>query len=171
MAHAGHRHMMLLHGLQQRRLGARAGAVDLVGHQQLAEDRTRHEAELAAALFGFVENFGTQNIGRHQVGRELDALFIEAQYAAELGGELGLGKTRRADEKGMAAGQNGGERQFDDFGLAEDHLADRVAHFFEAFAGGFEFLNDFLVRFVDACHGPHYSLLVPLIWQRTMNCR
>jgi hypothetical protein len=33
------RHAMLLHRLQQRRLRARAGAVDLVGHQQLAEHR------------------------------------------------------------------------------------------------------------------------------------
>ncbi|MEI9887364.1 MAG: hypothetical protein WDN08_12835 [Rhizomicrobium sp.] len=30
-----HRDVALLHRLQQRRLGARAGAVDLVGHQKL----------------------------------------------------------------------------------------------------------------------------------------
>ncbi len=33
------RDVVLLHRLQQRRLGARAGAVDLVGHQELGEDR------------------------------------------------------------------------------------------------------------------------------------
>ena len=39
-----------LHGLQQGGLGAWAGAVDLVGHQQLAEDRAGDEAEGAAAV-------------------------------------------------------------------------------------------------------------------------
>ena len=47
MALAGDRDVVLLHGLQQRRLGLRAGAVDLVGHQQLGEDRALDEAEVA----------------------------------------------------------------------------------------------------------------------------
>ena len=52
VAHAGDGDVMLLHRLQQRRLGARAGAVDLVGHQELGEDRAGHEAEGAAAVGG-----------------------------------------------------------------------------------------------------------------------
>ncbi len=39
MPRAGNGDVLLLHGLQQRRLGARAGAVDLVGHQELREHR------------------------------------------------------------------------------------------------------------------------------------
>ncbi len=113
------------------------------------------------ALFGFVENFGAQDIGGHQIGGELHALFIKAQNPAQVGGELGFGKAGSADQKGMAACQNGGQRQFDHFVLAEDHLADFGADFFKAFAGGFQFLKDFLVRFFDVCHGPYYSLLLP----------
>ena len=41
VARAGDGDVLLLHRLQQRRLGARAGAVDLVGHQQLGEHRAR----------------------------------------------------------------------------------------------------------------------------------
>ena len=50
MADAGHGDVMLLHGLQKRRLGARAGAVDLVGHQELGEYRPLHETEGARAV-------------------------------------------------------------------------------------------------------------------------
>ena len=48
VAGAGDGDVILLHRLQQRRLGARAGAVDLVGHQQLREDRAGNEAEASA---------------------------------------------------------------------------------------------------------------------------
>ncbi len=50
------------------RLRARAGAVDLVGHQQLREDRALHETERAAALGILVEDFGAEDVGRHQIG-------------------------------------------------------------------------------------------------------
>ena len=49
MADARHRYMMFLHGLKQRRLGAGAGAINFVGHEQLAENGTGHEAEMALA--------------------------------------------------------------------------------------------------------------------------
>ena len=79
MASAGHGNVLLLHRLQQGGLGARAGAVDLVGHQKLREHRTRDEAERAPAGTALVEHLGAQNIGGHQVGRELDALGIEPE--------------------------------------------------------------------------------------------
>ena len=47
VADAGDGDVVFLHRLQQRRLGARAGAVDLVGHQELGEDRAADEAEAA----------------------------------------------------------------------------------------------------------------------------
>ena len=67
VARAGDRDMMLLHRLQQRRLGARAGAVDLVGHQQLGEHRARDEAEIALAAGALLQHLGAENVGRHQV--------------------------------------------------------------------------------------------------------
>ena len=79
MARARDRDMLLLHGLQQRRLGARTGAVDLVGHQQLGENRTGNEAEAAPAALAFLQHLGAENVGRHQVGSELDPARVEAE--------------------------------------------------------------------------------------------
>ena len=44
------RDLALVHRLEQRGLGARARAVDLVGEQDVREDRALPEDELAAAL-------------------------------------------------------------------------------------------------------------------------
>jgi hypothetical protein len=82
MVIAADRHAPLLHRLQQRRLRARAGAVDFVGHQQLAEHRARHEAEAAPPLV-LVQHFAAENVGRHQIGRELHALFVQPQHATQ----------------------------------------------------------------------------------------
>jgi hypothetical protein len=54
--------VVFLHGLQQRGLRARAGAVDFIGHQQLSKNRSLDEAERAAAVFVLVHDFGTENI-------------------------------------------------------------------------------------------------------------
>src|SRR3546814_6113887 len=53
---ARHRDAALLHRLQQSRLGARAGAVDLVGHQELAEHRTGNAAKGAAAALALLQH-------------------------------------------------------------------------------------------------------------------
>ena len=70
--------LMLLHGLQQGGLGAWAGAVDFVGHEQLAEHRAGDEAEIAAAGGTLLEHFAAGDVGGHQVGGELHALAAEA---------------------------------------------------------------------------------------------
>jgi hypothetical protein len=63
------RHLALLHRLEQRGLRLRWGAVDLVG-EEIREDRARAELEVGGAL---VEDRRAGDVGRHQVGRELDA--------------------------------------------------------------------------------------------------
>ena len=103
MARARDRDVVLLHRLQQRRLGARAGAVDLVGHQQLREDRAGDEAEAALAARRFLQHLGAENVGGHQVGRELDAPRVEAERGAQGLDQLGLGEARHADQQRVAA--------------------------------------------------------------------
>ena len=124
VALAGDGDMVLLHRLQQRRLGARAGAVDLVRHQQLREDRALDEAEMALAVGALVENLGAEDVGRHQVRRELDAPRAEAEHRAHGLDQLGLGEAGHADEQAVAAGEQGDQREVDDLLLAEDDLAD-----------------------------------------------
>ena len=70
------------------------GAVDFVRHQELAEDRAFHETKSPAMVDALLQHFGAQDIGRHQVRRELNALGVEAEDDAEGLDELGLGEAR-----------------------------------------------------------------------------
>ena len=124
MAVAGHGDVLLLHALQQRRLGARAGAVDFVGHQQLGEHRALDEAEGAAAGVGLFQHFRAQDVGGHQVGRELDALGFHAQHDAQSLDQQGLGEARHADQQHVAARQECYKGLIDDVLLAINDLAD-----------------------------------------------
>ena len=73
-----------------------------------------------------VQHFGAENVGGHQVGRELDALGIEAERDAERFHQLGLGETGHADQQRMAAGEDGHQRVLDHLVLAEDDGRDRL---------------------------------------------
>ena len=64
---------------QQRGLGARTGAVDLVRHQQLAEHRAGDEGGIAGAAINFVQHLPADDVRRHQIGCELHALEIEPE--------------------------------------------------------------------------------------------
>ena len=115
----GDRNAMFLHRLQQRRLGARAGTVDFVGHQQLAEDRPFDEPEGAPPAIAFFEDFGAQYVGRHQVRRALDPFGVQAEHDRQRFDQLGLGQARHADQQHMAAGQQRDQGLLDHFALAE----------------------------------------------------
>ena len=107
---AERRHPMLLHRLEQRRLGLGRRAVDLVGQQQVGEDRAGVEHELLAAL-AFLEDVAAGDVGREQVGRELDAAEVERQQPRQRLDELGLAESRQAFEQHMASR----EQRRDDF--------------------------------------------------------
>ena len=74
------RDLTLLHRLEQRRLRLRRGAVDLVGEEEVGEDRPVPELEVGVPL---VPDRGARDVGGHQVGRELDALEAHAQHLRE----------------------------------------------------------------------------------------
>ena len=57
VAHASDCDVSFLHGLQQRRLGSGAGAVNFIGHEKLREYRSADEAESALATVVFFEDF------------------------------------------------------------------------------------------------------------------
>ena len=120
----GHGDLAFLHRLQQRRLRARARPVDLVGHEQLGEDRAGDEAEALPAGAGVVQHLGAQDVGRHQVGRELHPFLGEAQHHAQGLGEAGLGQSRHADQQRVATRQERDQRVLDHAFLAEDDPAD-----------------------------------------------
>ncbi len=61
--------LVLLHRLQQRGLDLGRGAVDLVGQDDLGEERPLLDVEVLGLL---VEDHGADQVGREQVGGELD---------------------------------------------------------------------------------------------------
>ena len=67
---AGDRDLALLHDLEQRALHLGRRAVDLVGEEQVAEDRAERGVELAGLL---VVDARADEVGGHEVRRELNA--------------------------------------------------------------------------------------------------
>jgi hypothetical protein len=70
------------------------------------------------------EHLRAENVGGHQVGRELDAAGRDAEHGAERFDQLRLGKARHADEQRVAARQHRKQGLLDHAFLAEDHLGD-----------------------------------------------
>ncbi len=163
---AGHRDVMLLHRLEQRRLGARARAVDLVGHQELGEHRALDEPEVPLAAGGLFKHLGAENVGGHQVGGELDAPRVEAEHGSHGVHELRLGEAGHADEQRMAAAQHGDQRLLDHLVLAVDDGADgilRGAHMDgRAFGRANNHVLEFFQVFPGHCGHQAYSSLIPV---------
>ena len=77
---AADRHLALLHDLEQRALDLGRRAVDLVGEQQVGEDRPERRPELARLL---VVDPRADQVGRDEVRRELDPLELAADRLGE----------------------------------------------------------------------------------------
>ena len=96
------RHLALGHGLEERRLGPRRGAVDLVRQQDVREDRALVEMEGVVAL---VEHRHAQDIRRQEIRRELDALEGGADRPRERLGERRLPDAREVLDDQVALGE------------------------------------------------------------------
>ncbi len=120
----GNRHRPFLHRLEQRGLGLRRGAVDLIGEHNIREHRTRLEGEDPPSVFGFVQDIGAGDVRRHQVRRELDAAERKVQRIPNGAHESGLAESRHAFEQDVAASEEGDQHLVDDFVLADDHALD-----------------------------------------------
>ncbi len=115
------RHLVLLHDLQQRRLDLRGRAVDLVREQEVAE----HRAELGveAARVGAVDARADE-IGRHEVRRELESLEGPAEHVGDGLDRERLGQAGDAFEQHVAAGEQRDEQPLEHPLLPHDHALD-----------------------------------------------
>ena len=114
---AADRHVALGHHLEQRRLHLRRRAVDLVGEHDVGEDRAELDVErfLRRAV-----DARADEVGGHEVGRELQAGERAAEDARDrLGGER-LGQAGRAFEQAVAAGEPADEEPLDHAVLADE---------------------------------------------------
>ncbi len=113
-----------LHRFEHGGLGLGRGAVDFVGENRVRENRAALELEFAPAGGGFHDDVGAEDVGGHQVGRELDAVEGKVQHFAQRAHQQRLAEAGHAFEQHVAAGEHGDERAFDDGVVADDDLAD-----------------------------------------------
>ncbi len=102
----------------------------------MGEDGSALELELAPALGHFHDDVGAEDVGGHQVGRELDAVEGELEHFAERADQERLAQTGHAFEQDVAAGQDRGQSPFDDGVVADHDLADFGAQRRVLFAKG-----------------------------------
>src|SRR5438094_2660324 len=117
------RDLLLLHRLEERGLRLRRCAVHLVGEDDVREDRTFLDAEVARR--DLVDG-GADDVARHQVGRELDPLERAADEPRDRAREEGLRGTGHALDEQMPAEKERDEREAGGLVLP-DHDAMHVA--------------------------------------------
>ncbi len=112
----------LLHRLEERRLRARRGSVDLVGEQDVREHGTGNEHRLAQ-----LHGVEAGDLLRRGVGSELDAPELCAEHVGHRAREKRLGAAGRPLDQDVALAEGGDEEQVDGVALADDDLADLLA--------------------------------------------
>ena len=127
---AADRDFVFLHRFQQGGLSFGWRAIDFVGQQHLCEDGTAIEDEIAVSgLAIFLDNIGAGDIGRHQVGRELDTVEGQCHGIGERADHEGFGESWDAFEEAVTAGEDGDEQLFDNVLLTDDDAGDFGANF------------------------------------------
>ena len=111
---------VLLHRLQQCRLGLRRGAVDLVGEQHLCEHRPTLEHQFASAGRIVLDDLGAGDVAGHQVGSELDTVEAEFHGVGQGANHRRLGQTGHPFEQAVAARQDGDDDLLDHLLLTDD---------------------------------------------------
>ncbi len=96
---------MLLHRLQQRGLRLGRRAVDLVGQDHVGEDRPLDELHPPVAVARVFQDLRAGDVGRHQVGRELDPLELQVEDLRDRADEQRLGQARGAGDQAVPAGE------------------------------------------------------------------
>ena len=121
-------HLPLLHGLQQGGLRLRRRPVDLVGQDQIGEQRPRDEPQLARAGGPvLVQDLGPGDVAGHQVGRELDPVEFQRERLRQRVDHQRLGQSGHPFEDAMAPGEDGDQELIDDLVLADDLPGDLLA--------------------------------------------
>jgi hypothetical protein len=118
-----HRHAVLLHRLEERRLRLRRGAVDFVGEHDVGEDRAGREHHLPRPV---AESSCTRSVpvmsDGHQVGRELDARELQVEHARHRVDEQRLRQPGRADDQAVAADEQRHQHLLMTSSLPDDDL-------------------------------------------------
>jgi len=109
----------LLHRLQQRRLDLGRRPVDLVGEEDVGEDRPLPDPERSRLQ---IIDRCADDIGGHQVRRELDTTVLHRHQAGHRLGEQSLADARHALQQHMAASHDGERAEAHGILLPDDRL-------------------------------------------------
>jgi hypothetical protein len=142
--------VVLLHGFEQRRLRLRRGAVDLVSEENLGKDRTLHETKRPVASL-LVEHLRAGNIGRHQIGRELNPLEGQIQNLRQGLDQERLGETGHPGDEAMPSGEECHQDLIDDLVLPDDHLSNLRKDAFASLRDPFGNRRDIRRRLMHQC--------------------
>src|SRR5690606_18455795 len=110
--------------LKQRRLRFRAGAVELVGKEHMAEDRPGTELEV---LPPGLEPQSSHDITRQKVARHLHALEAAAEKIGETLRERRFAYAWRALEQHVPTSEERDQRGVHGFALPQHHLLEGIA--------------------------------------------
>ena len=91
----------------------------------------------------FADDVGADDVRRHQVRRELDAVEVQVEHLAQRAHQQRLAQSRHAFEQGVAADEQAGQDAVHDVGMADDDLADFLLNAAIGFA---KFLGTLLHR-------------------------
>ena len=123
--HAADAHLPLLHRLQERGLRLGGRAVDLVGEHDVGEEGAFEEPQLPRAAGAvLLEHVGADDVGRHQVGRELDATEGEIEALGERADHERLRQPGHAFQQAMAAAEEADEQFLHHLMLPHDHAGE-----------------------------------------------
>jgi hypothetical protein len=107
--------LALLHGLQKCRLNLGGGPVDFVGQDDVVEQRPFFNTEVAG--LGAVD-LRSHQVGRQQVGGELDAFEVGVNRICQGLDRTGFGQARHAFDKNVPPGEQPHEQAVDKIPLA-----------------------------------------------------
>ena len=133
--------LVFLHRFQERGLRLGRRAIDFVGQDHVARRSVRGGSGTRACPVcrSSCNDLRARDVGRHQVGGELDAAELERQGIGEGADHERLGQPRHAHQQAVAARKQGHQQFFDYLPLPDDHLAellgDQIAGFVELLYG------------------------------------
>src|SRR5690554_1094556 len=145
------RHLPLLHRLEERALDLGGRAVDLIGEDEVREDRPAPSRELSCAL---IVDHRADHIGGEEIRRELNAAKIGLDRLRERIHHQGFGEARHALDEDMASDQKADEDPLDHLVLADNG----ALHFFADSVEEGALADDHLVDGADInCHESLYT--------------
>ena len=121
---------LFLHDLEQGRLRLGRRAVDLVGHKNIGENRPGAKLKPARPQ---VKHVRAQDVRRHQVRGELDALAVDPQEAGDGPRHQRFGGARHPFEQDVAAANKGQQHELDVLALPDDHALRALQQIFDQF--------------------------------------